>query len=154
MREIMAVAVGSIGHEDRLSVVDHLEELRGRLIISLAVLAVAFGAVHVENHALLNIINAPLAHQTQKQVKKGNGPLGATYTVQQSARTVASATADGGRRTRAPGQRRLAGDEGGDRARNAAAARRDQAPVGARPQGNKPVTLGIGEPFRRRSASR
>ena len=43
-----------------------------------------------QNHALLNIINAPLAHQTQKQVKAGNGPLGSTYTVQESARTVAS----------------------------------------------------------------
>ena len=38
----MAVAVGAIGHEDRLSVVDHLEELRWRLIVSLAVIGVAF----------------------------------------------------------------------------------------------------------------
>ena len=36
------------------------------------------------------IINEPLAHQTQKQVRAGNGPLGATYTVQQSARAVAT----------------------------------------------------------------
>jgi len=36
----MATAVGGIGHEDRLSVVDHLEELRSRLIVSLAVVAV------------------------------------------------------------------------------------------------------------------
>ena len=91
----MAAAVGSIGHEDRLSVVDHLEELRGRLIVCLAVLAVAFGFCMWQNHALLNIINAPLAHQTQKQVKAGNGPLGSTYTVQQSARTVADAAAGG-----------------------------------------------------------
>ena len=43
-----------------------------------------------QNHALLHIINTPLAHQTQKQVRAGNGPLGATYTVQQDARTVAT----------------------------------------------------------------
>ena len=43
-----------------------------------------------QNHALLHIINAPLAHQTQKQVRAGNGPLGATYSVQQDARTVAT----------------------------------------------------------------
>src|SRR5271165_1039770 len=86
----MAVAVGRLGHEERATVVDHLEELRGRLIISLAALAVAFGICMWQNHALLQIINRPLAGQTQKQVRAGNGPLGATYTVQQSARTVAT----------------------------------------------------------------
>src|SRR5277367_3617594 len=86
----MAVAAARIGHEDRLSVVDHLEERRARLIISLAALAVAFGFSLWQNHALLHIINKPLAAQTQKQVRAGNGPLGATYTVQQSARTVAA----------------------------------------------------------------
>ncbi len=85
----MAVAVGRIGHEDRLSVVDHLEELRARLIVSLAALAVAFGLCMWQNHRLLDIVNRPLAHQTQKQVKAGEGPLGATYAVQQSARAVA-----------------------------------------------------------------
>jgi sec-independent protein translocase protein TatC len=85
----MAVAAARVGHQDRLSVVDHLSELRVRLIVSLAALAVAFGFCMWQNHALLHIINKPLAAQTQKQVKKGNGPLGATYTVQQSALTVA-----------------------------------------------------------------
>src|SRR5271165_530302 len=86
----MAVALASIGHEDRLNVVDHLEELRWRLIVSLAALAVAFGFCMWQNDALVKIINRPLAGQTQKQVRAGNGPLGATYTVQQSARTVAT----------------------------------------------------------------
>src|SRR5271156_2923688 len=86
----MAVAAASIGYEDRLHLVDHLEELRGRLIVSLAALAVAFGFCMWQNHALLNIINKPLAHQTQKQVRAGHGPLGATYVVQQSARSVAT----------------------------------------------------------------
>jgi Sec-independent protein secretion pathway component TatC len=37
----MAVAVGKIGHEDRVSVVDHLDELRTRLLVSLAAVVVA-----------------------------------------------------------------------------------------------------------------
>lgn len=85
----MAVAVKALGHEDRVSVVDHLEELRTRIIVSLAALALAFGLCMWQNHALLQILNRPLAHQTQKQVRQGRGPLGATYTVQQSARSVA-----------------------------------------------------------------
>src|ERR1022692_1559301 len=86
----MAVAAATrIGHEDRLNIVDHLEELRARLIISRAAIAVAFGFCMWQNHALLHIINKPLESQTQKQVRAGNGPLGATYTVQQSTLTIA-----------------------------------------------------------------
>jgi sec-independent protein translocase protein TatC len=142
----MAVAVGRIGHEDRLSVVDHLEELRGRLIVCLAVIAVAFGFCFWQNHALLDIINKPLAHETQKQVKAGNGPLGSTYTVQQSARTVATQLQVVVRALERPGS-------GASAATKASLSSVQPALKGAikhlsaAPQGNKPVTLGIGEPF-------
>jgi sec-independent protein translocase protein TatC len=142
----MAIAVGRIGHEDRVSVVEHLEELRARLIISLAALGVAFGCCVWQNHALLHIINKPLAHQTQKQVRAGNGPLGATYTVQQSARTVATqlqlvvATLE--RRGSGASAQTRASLEGVSPRLHQAIARLSKAP-----EGNKPVTLGVGEPF-------
>jgi sec-independent protein translocase protein TatC len=142
----MAVAVGKIGHEDRLSVVDHLQELRSRLIVCLAVIAVAFGFCLWQNHALLNIINKPLAHVTQKQVKAGNGPLGSTYTVQRSARTVATQLQVVVRALERPGS-------GASAATKASLTSVEPALKGAiehlsaAPQGNKPVTLGIGEPF-------
>jgi sec-independent protein translocase protein TatC len=142
----MAVAVGSIGYEDRLSVVDHLEELRARLIICLAVVAVAFAVCMWQNHALLNIINKPLAHETQKQVKAGNGPLGSTYIVQRSARTVATQLQLVVRALERPGS----GASAATRASLAGVAPRLRGAIGdlsAAPQGNKPVTLGIGEPF-------
>ena len=142
----MAVAVGSIGHEDRLSLVDHLQELRGRLIISLAAIAVAFGVCMWQNHALLNIINRPLSHETQKQVKAGNGPLGATYTVQQSARTIATELQVVVGTLQRPGS----GASAATRTSLAPVAprlHRAIAGLSAGPQGNKPVTLGIGEPF-------
>jgi sec-independent protein translocase protein TatC len=142
----MAVAVGSIGHEDRLSVVDHLEELRGRLIVCLAVVAVAFGLCMWQNHALLNVIDAPLAHETQKQVRAGNGPLGSTYTVQQGARTVAAQLQVVVRALERPGS----GASAATRAALAPVAPRLRGAIdhlSAPPQGNKPVTLGIGEPF-------
>jgi sec-independent protein translocase protein TatC len=49
-----------IGHEDRLSLVEHLDELRNRLIVSLAVLGVAFAVCYWQNDWLLNTINKPL----------------------------------------------------------------------------------------------
>jgi sec-independent protein translocase protein TatC len=142
----MATAISSIGHEDRVSVVDHLEELRARLIVCLAVVAVAFGFCFWQNHALLNIINAPLSHQTQKQVKAGNGPLGSTYTVQESAHTVATQLQVVVQVLERPGS-------GASAATKAALAHvKPQLStaikhLSAAPQGNKPVTLGIGEPF-------
>ncbi len=142
----MAVAVASIGHEDRLKVVDHLEELRGRLIVSLAALAVAFGFCMWQNHALLQIINKPLAGQTQKQVRAGNGPLGATYTVQRSARTVATQLQLVVSTLERPGS----GATPATRASLQGVSPRLQgaiARLSKPPEGNKPVTLGIGEPF-------
>lgn len=49
-----------IGHEDRLSLVEHLDELRNRLIVSLVILGVAFAVCYWQNDWLLNTINKPL----------------------------------------------------------------------------------------------
>src|SRR5271168_3182938 len=142
----MAIAVGRIGHEDRVSVVDHLEELRTRLIISLAALAVAFGFSVWQNHALLHIINKPLARQTQKQVRAGNGPLGATYTVQQSARTVATQLQVVVSALDRPGSGVSAATRASLQGVNPQRHRALKS-LSKPPEGNKPVTLGIGEPF-------
>jgi sec-independent protein translocase protein TatC len=133
-----------VSHDTRLSVVDHLDELRTRLIVSLLALAVAFGVCFWQNHELLHLVNQPLASETQQQVRDGHGPLGATYSVQQSARDIA---------------RQLGTVVGVLRAQPHTAAasaalahvqrslRGDVARLSAAPQGNRPVTLGIGEPF-------
>ncbi len=142
----MAVAVGSVGYEERLSLVEHLTELRTRLIVSIVALALAFGLCMWQNHALLEVINAPLAHQTQKQVKAGNGPLGATYTVQRNARDVAGQLAIVVAALERPGS----GASPATRASLQGVTphlRGDIARLSAPPSGDKPVTLGIGEPF-------
>lgn len=142
----MAVAVGSVDYEQRLSLVEHLTELRTRLIVSIVALALAFGLCMWQNHALLTIINAPLAHQTQKQVKAGNGPLGATYTVQKNARDVASQLAIVVAALERPGS----GASPATRASLQGVAphlRGDIAGLSAPASGDRPVTLGIGEPF-------
>jgi sec-independent protein translocase protein TatC len=134
----------SIGHEDRLTVVGHLDELRTRMIVCLLVVAVAFGFCFWQNHRLLQLVNAPLAHQTQQQVREGHGPLGATYALTQSTRDL-------GVQLRSVVDVLQAGH-----ARPAAAAvlsrahaslARDISRLSAPPQGDRPVTLAIGEPF-------
>jgi sec-independent protein translocase protein TatC len=49
-----------VKHEDRLTLVEHLDELRTRIIVSIAAFAVAFGLCFWQNDRLLDIANAPL----------------------------------------------------------------------------------------------
>lgn len=133
-----------ISHEERLSVVGHLDELRTRLIISLLTLAVAFGICFWQNTKVLRLIDRPLAHQTQQQVRAGHGPLGATYKVQRSARDIATQldTVVGllGTQSRQPAVTASLAEVQHNLAR-------DVSQLSAAPTGDRPVTLGIGEPF-------
>ncbi len=145
MRRIPTAALRPIGYEDRVSLVGHLDELRTRLIFSLLVLVVAFGVCFWQNHRLLNLINDPLAHQTQQQVRDFHGPIGATYKVQLGAkdlaiqlRTVAGVLGSEGLQT--PATRTSL-------QRVQASLQRDISALSAAPTGDKPITLGIGEPF-------
>jgi sec-independent protein translocase protein TatC len=56
----VARKIRPIGHEDRLSLVDHLDELRNRLIIAVGAFIVALGLCFWQNHQLLKIVNDPL----------------------------------------------------------------------------------------------
>ena len=49
-----------VDFEDRLTLVEHLDELRTRIIISIVSFAVAFGLCFWQNDRLLDIANAPL----------------------------------------------------------------------------------------------
>src|SRR4051794_37215067 len=134
-----------VGHEDRLSLIDHLDELRSRLIISTIALVLAFSICFSFNGTLLNVMNHPLEHETQKNVNRGRGPLGQIKRVEDGVKgvslqldTTLAVLAKRGsglpRHTRA-----LLGDQ-----RALLRAQRAQLP---KITGNRPVTLGIGEPF-------
>ena len=49
-----------IRHDDHLSVVDHLDELRSRLLVATAAFVVAFGLTTWQSDLVLEILNAPL----------------------------------------------------------------------------------------------
>jgi sec-independent protein translocase protein TatC len=53
-------ALRPIGHEDRLSVIDHLDELRKRLFVSAAALLLAFCACFAFNGKLIDVLNRAL----------------------------------------------------------------------------------------------
>lgn len=135
----MASAIRPIPHDVRLSVIDHLDELRTRIIISIVAIVVAFGVCFWQNHALLHFINKPLAAQTHKQVLAGKTPLGQAY---YTARALRSQIALDAVMVRSlpPSQRPAA--EAQLRSMQAFAA---HLPKGA--QSDLPVTIGVGEPF-------
>ena len=134
----------TIGHDDRLTVVGHLDELRTRMIVCLLVVAVAFGFCFWQNHRLLKLINAPLARQTRQQIREGHGPLGGTYALTQSTRDLG---------VQLRGVVDVLQAENAQQTVTAVLSRahahlgRDIARLSAPPQGDRPVTLGIGEPF-------
>jgi sec-independent protein translocase protein TatC len=142
----MVSAIRPIGHEDRLSLVDHLDELRKRLIVSAAVLGVVFGFCLWQNHELLHVINKPLQSQTRKQVAKGQGTVGEAVVAQQAVLKVARDTQSALGLLAAP----RSGIAASTRAQLhplIATLGADVQKVPRNPPGDNPVTLGVGEPF-------
>ncbi|HYB23289.1 MAG TPA: twin-arginine translocase subunit TatC [Solirubrobacteraceae bacterium] len=142
----MATAVRMIGHEDRLSLVDHLEELRTRLIVSIAVLTVAFGICLWQNHELLKVINKPLQTETKKQVANGAGTIGQAALAQQGLLKTAEDMQALVGTLAAPGS----GLSAHARALVqplSSALKADVAKLPRSPSGIAPVTIGIAEPF-------
>jgi sec-independent protein translocase protein TatC len=130
-----------VGHEDRLSIVDHLDELRSRLMICGAVLIVAFGICFWQNHPLLGLLNSPLPSSSKTAA---NHLGGLTSDSVKASRNFAQA---GGLLH----QLSLSGDLSlSDRALLAAVANKVDAAAQALPQStpkNVPITIGVGEPF-------
>jgi sec-independent protein translocase protein TatC len=137
----VAQVLRPISHDDRLSIVDHLDELRTRLIICAVALAVAFAVCFWQNHALLKVLNRALPDTpattqnhisglTADNVKQGKAlRKEAKYYEDLSTSSHLSAA---------------------DRARFAGLAQATVAQADALPQSTPkrlPITIGVGEPF-------
>jgi sec-independent protein translocase protein TatC len=139
----VAKVIKPIGHEDRLSIVDHLDELRSRLIVCLVALLVAFGVCFWQNHALLGLLNRALPHNSSVTTQQGLGSVASQAVIERNAY-----------RTQAEADRLAAASPGlSIQARQAyarAAAAADKAArtlPNSAPEKEKPITLGVGEPF-------
>ena len=77
----MPKRIRPIGHEDRLSLIEHLDELRSRIIIALATFGVALGLCFWQNHLLLHIANHPLGHHRHPVTLGVAEPFTTTLTI-------------------------------------------------------------------------
>ncbi len=141
----MATALRSISHEDRLSVVDHLDELRTRLVVCAIALVVAFGFAFWQNARLLNLLNRPYKAAITTAQKAGRGPLGGVATSEAKSRL--------GVLKQARGFDQLARDPKATSLQRqaysliAAGAREQADALPAKAPEARPITIGVGEPF-------
>lgn len=142
----MATAIKPIAHDDRLTIVDHLDELRTRLMICAGTLVVIFAVCFWQNHALLNVVNQPLKNSTQDvQNPKSKGRLGQAAAAQKQVGEGFSAIGSGFRAIQ--GERSISPET--KAALGRAIAQIDQA-ASALPRttpARVPITTGVGEPF-------
>lgn len=109
-------------------------------------LVVLFALCLWQNSTVLSVVNHPLDKETQKSIKKGQGPLGEIAVTQKSLQQLAEADL-------ALAQDLARSGSGLSETTRAAMQRRVadlRATIEALPdtiEGNKPVTLGVGEPF-------
>jgi sec-independent protein translocase protein TatC len=142
----MATAIRMIGHEDHLSLVDHLDELRTRLIVAGLAFAVAFGVCFWQNSALLRVINAPLEHQTRAQVQAGNGPMGRLWETERSITALARTNGEIAKILSAPNSP-LPAAMRKQLAAQLPRLKADVAKIPTKPEGYNPTTISFGEPF-------
>src|SRR5947209_3558407 len=112
-------------------------------MICLAVLAVAFAVCWWQNHHLLNVLNRALPHNSSVTTRQGLGAVPSQAVVERNAY-----------RTQANADRAAAASAGiSEQARQqflqaaAAADRAARILPNAAPAQEKPITLGVGEPF-------
>ena len=148
-----ARVVRPIGHEERLSIVDHLDELRTRLIICVVGVRRRVRVCYWQNDRILEIVNQPLESTQTSTARSAKDPL------EEPARFADRSGAARSSRRRRSRERRSTALAGRDESL-AAAASRPRSP--ARPQltrpprpssaaaapcpttsGRQPVTLGV-----------
>jgi len=89
----MTSTLRPIRHEDRLSLVEHLDELRTRLIICVTAFVICFGICLWQDDVILDIINRPLQSTAFKDKESSKDPFERTAAYQAQVRRTALASA-------------------------------------------------------------
>src|SRR5947209_15292887 len=130
-----------IGHDERLSIVGHLDELRTRLIVCGIALAIAFAACFWQSHALLNVLNRALPVSPKTSANHLSGLTSDTVREQHGLAQAAAAAA---------ALARSSHQSPSDRQHFVQLAQGAQQAARALPQSTPqrlPITIGIGEPL-------
>jgi sec-independent protein translocase protein TatC len=136
----MATTLRAVSHDDRLSLVEHLDELRSRIVVCVIAFVVACGVTLWQSDTVLNILNHPLQQTTGKSTADQRVRQ-ARYD-QQVARAlslIGPVLRVSAANAKTPAQRAAAEKA----AAAATVAARSVPPVEKR----RPVTLGVSEPF-------
>jgi sec-independent protein translocase protein TatC len=138
----MATALRPIGHEDRLSLVEHLDELRTRIIICLVFFCAACAFCFWQNDRILNIMDRPLQKATFHQ--NSQDPLEQSAAFQHSLKQLSLQLAVVSRE-----MARSNDVSPALQSQFAALSKQASLTAAAAPKasGRRPVTLGVGEPF-------
>jgi sec-independent protein translocase protein TatC len=148
-----------VAHDEHLSLVEHLDELRSRLITCVVALVVCFGIAFWQNETVLDFVNAPLKEtQNLDGTKRSNDPLeqNARFQLRTGDKFRADVRFFAGQRAlyeRLAAERGLGAAErraySATAALAAAAERSARAAADAVPTNRErqPVTLGVAEPF-------
>jgi sec-independent protein translocase protein TatC len=141
----MATRLKPIAHDDRLSLVEHLDELRTRIIICVLTFTVVFGICLWQDDRILNFVNEPLERAQRSQpCDETRDPLEQAACWQDAQKRVNERIA-----TTAEELAASAAADQELRRQAAALSRAAEAAAEASPRGSprRPVTLGVGEPL-------
>jgi sec-independent protein translocase protein TatC len=141
----MATRLKPIAHEDRLSLVEHLDELRTRVIICVIALTVVGGICLWQDDFVLTTVNKPLADVANKKpCDETRDPLEQSACWQEAQKKVNERIADTARSLAADADGNAALRDQAEELAEAASAAAASAP---RTSPKRPVTLGVGEPL-------
>jgi sec-independent protein translocase protein TatC len=138
----MATALRPIAHEDRLSLVEHLDELRTRIVICLVGFLIAFGFCFWQNDTILEILDRPLEKSAFQ--RGSQDPLERAAEFQQAQKRLFLQWEVLAREMSRSDELSPELRERWAQMSALSAATADTAPKAG---GRRPVTLGVGEPF-------
>jgi sec-independent protein translocase protein TatC len=137
----MATVMRQVSHEDQLSLVEHLDELRTRLLVSIFAFMLAFGVCLWQNDRVLDIVNRPFHVATQHSAQKG--ALSATAKYQRAVIDFSKTTSAFAGEVSANDNATAAEKATAAKLIASASVLQKAAPSLQR----QPVTLGVAEPF-------